>query len=271
MSNKTIALTWADASWNPVGGCSLVSTGCLNCYAADLAAGQQTAHRISLYLGVTRWKNERPVFNDRLTALPPDHPEWSMPLKWLGSPTPKLGPGKPSIIFVGSMSDIFHEERPPEIVDRILDIAAASDHIGEFFSKRPETMAKYFLSRRGASRPWKRRPLLGFSAERQREFDERWPHARRLAEKGWTTFVSVAPMLGPIVLPSDFLALADRGWVIVGGEQGRKGNVRPMDLAWARSLRDQCLAAGIPFHCYQVTNRAEPPEDLLIQQFPRIE
>ena len=91
-------------------------------------------------------------------------------------------------------------------------------------------MAEYFAkqSPRTVHR-WLPKMWLGFSAERQKEFDERWADTRALADTGWMVFVSIAPMLGPVKLPADFLALGPRAWVIVAGEQGRHADCRDMD------------------------------------------
>src|ERR1700688_2130343 len=103
---------WWDATWNPVGGCSPASPGCKNCYAAKLAATQQTAHRIALYDATTDWVRGKPAFNGNLTVAGPSHAVWSWPLTWPGARRPELGDGQPSLIFVGDMSDLFHEDRP---------------------------------------------------------------------------------------------------------------------------------------------------------------
>ena len=87
-----------------------------------------------------------------------------------------------------------------------------------------------------------------------------------LCRAGWTIFVSIAPMIGPVRLPDDFLALGR--WVIVSGEQGPHRYCRPMDLLWARALRDQCAAAGIPFFMKQMARKQPIPPDLRIRQFP---
>ena len=123
---------------------------------------------------------------------------------------------------------------------------ALSDHIGLLLTKRTARMARYFAAQspRTVDR-WQSKLWLGFSAERQREFDARWQDMRPLADAGWLVFVSIAPMLGPVTLPPDFLALADRGWVIVAGEQGPHKHCRDMQPNWARVIRDQCVASGI--------------------------
>jgi protein gp37 len=106
---------------------------------------------------------------------------------------------------------------------------------------------------------------LGFSAGDQRWWDRRWQIMRPLAEQGWTVFTSIAPMIGPVVLPPDFLALGR--WVICGGEQ--PPGYRVMDPNWARGLRDQCLPVGMPLFVKQMTRGWLPP-DLLFRDFPKV-
>jgi protein gp37 len=146
---------------------------------------------------------------------------------------------------------------------------ALSNHIGQLLTKRPHRMAAYFSTLpSGTQQRWRQKLWLGFSAERQQEFDERWPHMRKLAERGWTVFASVAPMLAPVRLPPDFLAYGDRIQVICSGEQGR--GARFMDLDWARAVRDQCAAAGVPFFFLQCAGRQPIPHDLFVRQFPAV-
>jgi protein gp37 len=94
----------------------------------------------------------------------------------------------------------------------------------------------------GALRRWRQHLLLGFSAENQLWFNRRWPYVRALAADHWTVFVSLAPLIGPVTLPPDFLHYGR--WVIVSGEQGERRLIRNMDPAWARRVRDQCRAAA---------------------------
>jgi protein gp37 len=171
---------WSDATWNPVGGCSAISTGCKNCYAAQLAGTQQTAHRISIYLRTTDWVRGKPVFNGTMTAAEAGHDVLVWPLVWPGARQPLLGKGKPSLIFVCDMCDLFHENRPVAIIDRVVITVAESPHIGQLLTKRPELMAKYFSAL--PYRPmWQRHLWLGFSAERHRSLTRagricvRWP------------------------------------------------------------------------------------------------
>src|SRR5262249_40323353 len=156
---------------------------------------------------------------------------WNFPTIWSGAAHPKLGRGMPSLIFVASMSDLFYEKHPTNIATKVCARIAMSRHIGLILTRRAQRMAEYFsgLDARTVRR-WQPKMWLGFSAEDQQRFDERWPHMRTLAEEGWLTFVSLAPMIQPVVLPSDFLALGS--WVIVSGEIRTK-HVRFMDPDWA--------------------------------------
>lgn len=278
MGAKT-SIEWTDATWNPIGGCAIKSPGCTNCYAQSLAGTRLARH--PLYAGTTDTVKGKHVFNGKLTAAADDHPVWTWPLKWRGAKEPILGPNKPSLIFVGDMSDLFHEDRPAADIDRVMAVAALSPHVMQLLTKRSDRMRSHssyehtpnrvadqmfsvgeaiginmrekhpelYHPQHGFATAPPRWPLpnvwLGFSAERQQEFDERWPAMRDLAAKGWTIFVSIEPMIGPVVLPEDFLAIGSRAQVIVGGESGP--NARPMHPDWPRALRDQCQAAGVPF------------------------
>jgi protein gp37 len=260
-----VGCVWWDSSWNVLGGCTAVSSGCRHCYAAREAATRQTACRVALYEDTTTWvRGVRPVFNGRLTILPPEHPAWSWPLTWPGSDAPLLGSGQPSLIFVSDMSDVFHEQRPREVIDQVVATLVASRHIGLLLTKRPAVMAEYFAGPGQQRR--KQKLWLGFSAETQEWFDRRWEHMRELAANGWTVFVSIAPMLGPVRLPPDFFQYGS--WVIVSGEQGPAAVVRHMDPDWARAVRDQCAAAGVPFFMLQMSGQKVIPADLFVRQFP---
>jgi protein gp37 len=215
-------------------------------------------------------RGKRRIFNGKITAASEWHPQWSLPLTWSGAKDPKLGPGETSLIFVGDMSDLFYEERPKAIIDRVCATISASDHIGLLLTKRPTRMAKYFATIGPRSvRRWQPKLWLGFSAERQLEFNYRWADMRPLTEVGWFVFVSIAPMIGPVTLPTDFLALGPRVWAIVAGEQGPHDRCREMDPRWARSVRDQCARARIPFFMKQMARGAPIPPDLQLRAFPQ--
>jgi protein gp37 len=259
-------IEWTDATWNPVGGCSVKSPGCKPCYAMQLAGTR--LHKHPLYAGTTTRENGRPVFNGTMTVAPDDHPVWTWPLSWRGAREPKLGAGRPSLIFVGDMADLYHEKRDPAVIDRTVGTISQSKHIGQLLTKRPAGMAKYFYRLRErryrgdvdcAIRGDLRYHLwLGVSAERQREFDARWPHLRSLADMGFTVFVSYEPALGPLKLPKDFLALGMRAWLIAGGVSGRWPWAPDPD--WFRSVRDQCAPADVPFFFKQWGKWRPAPE-----------
>jgi protein gp37 len=265
---------WWDYSWNPVGGCTPVSPGCAICYSPRaLQVYTQgwkpgTVHHEHA-VDLTR---DPPVFTGRMAAAPEGHKEWTRPLKWSGVKHPKLGPGRPSLIFCVDMGDLFHADRPTAHITRVFATIALSGHIGLIMTKRVERLRSYCatLDPRTVKR-WQQNVWLGFSAERQREFDLRWPHMRALAAAGWFTFANLAPMLGPERLPDDFLALGCRTWCIASGEQCLSPELcHDMNPSWARAVRDQCRAAGIPFFFKQMAKKAPIPPDLLIREFPAV-
>jgi protein gp37 len=268
---------WWDKPWSPLGGCEPISPGCLNCVAAGYAS--QEAWRwpkgTSAHHGVTKLVAGRAVFNGKLTRLPDTHHIWDMPLRWAGATNPKLGVGQPSLIFAVDMGELFLN-RPKADIDRVVETLVLSPHIGLLCTKLTKRMAEYFSAIPARQlRRWQERLWLGFSAEEQRWFDQRWQYMRPLAAAGWPMFASLGPMLGPIKLPADYLEYA--GWAIASGEQPATPNrlayarCRPMDADWARAVRDQCKAAGIAFFCKQMSRKAPRPPDLRILEFPTLE
>ena len=254
MGRNRIGMEWTDATWNPIGGCSVKSPGCKPCYAMQLAGTRLANH--PLYKGTTTRESGRPVFNGAMTAAAAGDQVWTWPLRWRGAKAPKLGAGMPSLIFVGDMADLFHEKRPIAAIDKTVGTILRSQHVGQLLTKRAEDMRDYFHALPDRRRRWDCDSLLddgdpygslwlGFSAERQTEFDERWRHMRDLAALGWIIFVSYEPAMGPLVLPKDFLALGDRAQVIAGGVSGRWPWAPHPD--WFRAVRDQCAAAGVAF------------------------
>jgi len=274
MSDHT-SIEWADATWNPVVGCSVVSPGCTNCYAMRLA-NRLLDKPGAQYAGTTQRVNGNAVWTGKV-ALAPDH-ILTQPMRWK----------RPRRIFVNSMGDLFHEGVPDAWIDRAFAVMAlCPQHTFLVLTKRAARMREYFTANtgefdtghacgriadaiqpmrtdnravgpvphlHGGERWW---PLanvwLGVSAEDQQRADERIPDL--LATPAVKRFVSCEPLLGPIrfreVLGDDWLASGRSGeargldWVIVGGESGP--GARPMHPDWVRALRDQCGAAGVPF------------------------
>jgi protein gp37 len=224
-------------------------------------------------------KRARRKWTGILTALRDGDHMWNKPLTHPGVVNPALGPGKPNLISVVYQGDLFVEarvkgqlvKRPKKDVDWVCATIAVSKHIGLLLTKYTPQVAAYFdaLDPRTV-RVWKPKLWLGFSAENQECFDRRWPDIRPFAEAGWFVYVVIAPMLGPVILPPDFLALGKRTWVVCYGEceQVTPEECRPMEEDWARAVLKQCRAAGISFFFRKMHSGAYVPPDLQIRQFP---
>jgi protein gp37 len=274
------SIQWTDYTWNPIGGCSIESPGCINCYAQSLAGTRLMHH--PLYQHTTDQTKVGPVFNGTMTVAPDDAAIWTWPLRFKGSKTPRRGPGARSMIFVDDMADLFHPNRPLHVIDKVYAVMALTEkHDFQVLTKRPQIMADYCnnpetphnVLKAAGNLNWfcdtpgdgcylahrLKWPLpnvwAGTSAERQQEADERLPHLLRC--KAAVRFVSYEPALGPVDLTAipriraeGYMRPLDGrfnrvDWVICGGESGP--DARPMHPDWARSLRDQCIAAGVPF------------------------
>ena len=259
---------WWDAVLNIVGGCVKVPrSGCDNCFVPSW----NNSHRHkkeTVHTGTIKKENDRWDFNGKLKVLRDGDPLWTAPRKWTVENN-ALGPDAPLLIWIAGSSDLsLFTKHPSNVVSRSIATVVQSGHIGLVLTKRTARMAKYFavLDPRTVCR-WQPQLWLGFSAEDQKYFDKRWADIRPLAEAGWFIFVSVAPLLAPVTLPPDFLALAK--WVIVAGEQKiPRTPCRIMKPQWARAIRVQCAAAGIPFFLKQMAKGAPRPLDLRIRQFP---
>jgi len=290
MSDKS-KIEWTDATWNPVRGCEKVSPGCRGCYAIRTAL---------------RFSGPGQPYEGLVTSDPPN---WSGVVRFV--PEKLAEPyewRRPRLIFVNSMSDLFHGAVTREQIAAVFGVMAlCGHHTFQVLTKRIERAAALLprlsldecldavaasgapfrsakasravaeemrkLGRDPSAEEW---PLpnvfVGPSIENQETADERMPHACRIAQAGWRVMVSAEPMLGPIDLrlSSGGVPLNSFGvpvgpcgyycdervghvdhqsqrisWLIVGGESG--DDARPLHPQWARSLRDQCAAAGVPF------------------------
>ncbi|AGL02462.1 DUF5131 family protein [Desulfoscipio gibsoniae] len=202
-------IEWTEATWNPVTGCSKISQGCKNCYAERLA---KRLHA----MGNPRYKNGFNVTLHRDLV--------SLPLKWK----------KPRMIFVNSMSDLFHEEIPFEFIKAVFNTMVNADHhIFQVLTKRNKRMIEL-----APMLPWPNNIWMGVTVENQAVIN-RIHDLRQTPAK--IKFISAEPLL------SDLPDFPCKGvdWVIAGGESGP--GARPMHPDWARSLRDQCQDAGVPF------------------------
>ena len=203
-------IEWTAQTWNPVTGCTKISPGCQHCYAERMARRLQA-------MGAPGYPNgfELTLYEDRL-----DQP---------------LGRKKPTVYFAGSMADLFHEEVPDAFVDRVLaTIRRTPRHTDLLLTKRAERLPRFF-----ASRPVPSNVGLGVTVEDRRYGLPRIDRLRQVPAR--VRFLAVEPLLedlGP-------LNLDGMHGVIVGGESGP--DARPLREAWALSVRDQCLAAGVAF------------------------
>lgn len=213
----TTEISWADATFNPIGGCTIASHGCNHCYAQRIAGSPRLAEH-PLYKGVTTPSKNGPMFNGKLTVAPDDNPIWTWPIRWRGAKYPKAGIGQPSMIFVGDMSDLFHEDRPAAVIDKVVASIIYSKHIGQLLTKRADIMRAYFTELKKSGRwldfphPLFGKPnfdpavaeyervfsrlWLGVSTEDQERADERI--SVLLATPAAIRFVSYEPALGPI-------------------------------------------------------------------------
>ena len=293
----TSKIEWTEATWNPIRArnirtgkvgwhCEHATTGCEHCYAE--AINKRLGTGLPFKPGHLQ-AGDIELFLDEAMLL--------APLRWK----------KPRKIFVGSMTDLFASFVADAWLDRIFAVMAlCPQHTFQVLTKRSMRMREY-LSREdlpnrlawevtakvmNAWRPgWKSEavdgpyrsraiaafakwPLpnlwLGVSAERQEEADERIPLL--LQTPAAVRFLSAEPLLGPIDLTHTCMPgysttmSANLDWVIGGGESG--SNARPMHPDWARSLRDQCAAAGVPFFFKQMTKKGPIPDDLMVREFP---
>lgn len=203
-------IEWTEQTWNPVTGCTKISPGCKHCYAETMA------HRLQA-MGAAGY--------DHGFALTLHEARLQQPLKRK----------KPTVYFVNSMSDLFHEDIPDTFIEQVMTVAAQTpQHTYQILTKRAERLPTFFSQRVVPANVW-----LGVSVEDRRYGLPRIDHLRQVAAR--IRFLSVEPLLehlGP-------MNLAGIHWVIVGGESGPKA--RPMHPDWVLAVRDQCEAAGVAF------------------------
>jgi protein gp37 len=203
------SIEWTEGTWNPVTGCTKVSPGCKHCYA------ERMANRLA-GMNQPRYRNGFEV------TLQPDLVR--LPLRWR----------QPRVIFVNSMSDLFHEEIPESFIAEVFQtMLEAHWHTFQILTKRAERLAEI------ADRlPWPINVWMGVSVESPR-YVHRIERLRSVPAA--VRFLSIEPLLSPI--PS--VPLAGIDWVIVGGESGP--GARPMEPDWVREIRDRCVGNGVPF------------------------
>lgn len=203
------AIEWTEATWNPVTGCDKVSPGCAHCYAETLA---------ERFRGVPGHPYEQ-GFDLRFW---PERLE--QPLRWK----------RPRLIFVNSMSDLFHENIPDEFIRSVFDVMGrAEQHTFQVLTKRHERLAEL-----APSLPWHPNVWMGVSIENRR-FVHRADYLR--ASGAAIRFISAEPLLGPL----QGLDLSGIHWLIAGGESGPRH--RLVKAEWVRDLRDRCVDEGVAF------------------------
>jgi protein gp37 len=206
---STTSIEWTEATWNPLTGCTKISPGCQHCYAERMAKRLQGMGQANYVNGFKLTLHEHML---------------DVPLRWR----------KPRHIFVNSMSDLFHKDVPDEFIQRTFGVMRrASWHTFQVLTKRSERLAKL-----SARIDWPDNVWMGVSVERA-DYTFRINHLRKSAAK--VRFLSLEPLLGP--LPR--LDLEGVDWVIVGGESGP--GARQMQQPWVQDIRDQCVAADVPF------------------------
>ena len=207
------SIEWTQSTWNPITGCSKVSAGCKHCYAERMARRLKAMGNPS-------------YVNDFAVTLHEDLLD--LPLRWR----------QPKLIFVNSMSDLFHESVPFEFIQATFATMQAADwHVFQILTKRADRLTEVAGQLAWPSNVW-----MGVSVERQ---DVVWRVDRLRQVPAALRFLSCEPLLGPLQLDLDGVH-----WVVVGGESGPKA--RPMELDWARGIRDQCRFAGVPYFLKQL-------------------
>ncbi len=203
------SIEWTQSTWNPITGCTKISPGCKNCYA----------ERMARRLHAMRQANYRNGF--KLTV----HPQTvSLPLSWK----------KPQMIFVNSMSDLFHAQAPKDFIREIFStMNQACWHVYQILTKRAEQLTKL-----DKSLPWADNIWMGVTVESS-DYLYRINHLRQ--SSALNKFISFEPLLGSI----GTLNLEGIDWVIAGGESGP--GARIVQKEWITEIRDQCINAGIPF------------------------
>jgi protein gp37 len=203
------AIEWTQATWNPVTGCDKVSPGCAHCYAEAFAE---------------RWRGLRGHPYEQGFDLRLWRERLQQPLRWR----------RPRMIFVNSMSDLFHERVPDNFIREVFDVMGEAHwHTFQILTKRHERLAGL-----GSDLPWHPNTWMGVSIENRR-FVKRADYLREIDAA--VRFISAEPLLGPL----DGLDLEGVHWVIAGGESGHRH--RPIRVEWVRNLRDRCAGNGIPF------------------------
>jgi len=203
------AIEWTEATWNPVTGCTKTSPGCQHCYAERMALRLKGMGQANYTRGFTVTPHPRSL---------------RLPLAWK----------KPQMIFVNSMSDLFHEDVPLDFIQKVFDVMhEANWHTYQVLTKRSERLVELDPVLSWPSHVW-----MGVTVE-SADYTYRIDHLRQTHAA--VKFLSLEPLLGPLTN----LDLTGIHWVVVGGESGP--GARPMRPEWVTDIRDHCLRAKVPF------------------------
>jgi len=203
------SIEWTDSTWNPITGCTKVSPGCKNCYAERMALRLKA-------MGQPKYSNgfDLTMHDDVL----------DQPINWK----------QPQMIFVNSMSDLFHEDVPYEFIARVFSVMdTANWHIYQVLTKRSERLVHL-----NNKITWPKNVWMGVSVENE-HYTFRINDLQNTSAQ--VKFLSLEPLIGPL----EGLNLTGIDWVIVGGESGPRS--RPINEKWVREIRDQCRDANVPF------------------------
>ncbi|MCP4415162.1 MAG: phage Gp37/Gp68 family protein [Chloroflexi bacterium] len=205
----TTKIEWAESTWNPITGCTKISPGCKNCYAERMAFRLQAMGQANYADGFKLTLQEHML---------------ERPLHWK----------KPQLIFVNSMSDLFHKDVPLDYIQRVFDVMRRAHwHNFQVLTKRSQRLLEL-----NSAIDWPKNVWMGVSVETQK-YVSRIDHLRETGAK--IKFLSLEPLLGPLTQ----LNLERIDWAIVGGESGPRS--RLIKREWVTGIRDQCLAAKVPF------------------------
>lgn len=223
------SIEWTESTWNPIVGCTKVSSGCANCYA------ERMAKRLSAIAEAAKARGDNPGRAGNYRKVINAKGRWNgkvylddaaveEPLRW------RL----PRIIFVNSMSDLFHEDVPLDFIKRVFSVMnRCPQHTFQVLTKRPHLTAEF-----ASELEWTPNIWMGTSVE-DKTVTARVHELRRVPAN--VRFLSVEPLLGPI--PQ--LPVKGIQWVIVGGESGP--GARPIETKWVEQIRDRCVRYSVPF------------------------
>lgn len=217
-------IEWTEATWNPVAGCSIVSPGCTNCYAMRMAQRLEAMGQPK-YQGLTRKSGGRPKWNGKIRL---DEEALRIPGSWTQG----------RMIFVNSMSDLFHEDVPLYFIERVFEVMReCSRHTFQVLTKRSDRLKELSPFLRWSPNIW-----MGVSVE-SADYTFRIDDLRE--SSALTKFLSLEPLVGDV----GEMNLNGIDWAIAGGESGP--GARYMNPDWVRSIRDQCVYSGVAFHFKQ--------------------